>query len=105
MPLISTKGAASAQGFGLFAATGGGCCLCDGNKGIFALGNSSGSSTIRNKYTYATCASTACGVGSASQGGRDGSAMGNNTRGIFNLGSCGACRLNVRNKYTYASCT
>jgi hypothetical protein len=104
MPLISTKGAASAQGFGLFAKAAG-CCLCDGNKGIFALGNAGGASTTRNKYTYATCTSTACGVGASSAPGRDGSAMGNNTRGIFNLGCNNGCRLNTRNKYTYASCT
>ena len=55
MPIIETKGAASAQGFGLFAATSG-CCLNDGNKGIFAIGYACGSaSNIRNKYTYATC--------------------------------------------------
>ena len=57
MPTIITRGAASAQGFGEFSAAVGGC---DGTKGIFALGNVGGSqSTTRNKYTYASCTSTA----------------------------------------------
>ena len=71
MPMIITSGAASAKGFGAFAKTGG----ADGTKGIFALGYLSGGfSTIRNKYTYATCTSTACGVGAASAASYFGSA-------------------------------
>ena len=61
------------------------------------------SSNIRNKYTYATCSSTACGVGSASSNAFAGSAAGNDTRGIFALG--GNPPTNTRNKYTYATCT
>jgi hypothetical protein len=84
MPLISTKGAASAQGFGLF----GGGDGPDGTRGIFTISCGGGSlSAVRNKYTYASCISTASGVGSASAGCAQGSAAGNNTRGIFALGS------------------
>ena len=99
MPLIQRKGAQSSQGFGEFsAAVGGG----DGTKGIFALGyNTPSALTTRNKYTYSSCTSTACGVGAASAGSNSGSAAGNSTRGIFALGG----GLTTRNKYTYASCT
>ena len=66
MSLIQTRGAASARGFGLFGGAAG-CCLNDGNKGIFALGEAPATNNrTRNKYTYATCLSTACGVASAS---------------------------------------
>lgn len=105
MPLIERRGAASARGFGLFAA-GATCCLNDGNKGIFALGCVGGGVTTRNKYTYASCSSTASGVGAASAASYQGSAAGNNTRGIFQLGlTTSACCGTVRNKYTYASCS
>jgi hypothetical protein len=62
------------------------------------------SSTTRNKYTYATCTSTACGVGAPSSAANQGSAAGNSTRGIFALGCVGGTQSAVRNKYTYASC-
>ena len=68
------------------------CVIC---LGIFSLG-----STVRNKYTYATCSSTASGVASASDNAYEGSAAGNSTRGIFSLQAGG-----VRNKYTYATDT
>ncbi len=105
MPLIKTRGAASSQGFGQFAlAVSGG----DGTKGIFQLGsNNVGTrTTVRNKYTYACCTSTACGVGAASCANRWGSAAGNATRGIFALGcTCNIISNNyIRNKYTYATC-
>lgn len=107
MPLIETKGAASAQGFGLFAKTGGG----DGTVGIFALGRrgdqSPQFSTTRNKYTYACCTSTASGVGAACSNSYSGSAAGNSTRGIFALGNTQAASgsSTTRNKYTYSTCT
>jgi hypothetical protein len=102
MPLLQTRGAGSARGFGFSAtqASGGG----DSTVGIFALGqtvSSSGGSTTRNKYTFATCASTACGVGVSSCCSKGGSASGNSTRIIFQLGN----GLTLRNKYTYATCT
>jgi len=105
MPLISTRGAASARGFGLFAAKSG-CCLNDGNKAIFALGGG-GFTTVRNKYTYATCASTACGVAAQSFASSFQSAAGNNTRGIFALGEPQGSGIpsNTRDKYTYSGCT
>ena len=106
MPTIITRGAASAQGFGEFSAAVGGC---DGTKGIFALGYASVASTTRNKYTYACCTSTACGVGAASATSYNGSAAGNSTRGIFALGYACFCGVQsysaIRNKYTYACCT
>lgn len=106
MPLIERRGAASARGFGLFAA-GATCCLNDGNKGIFALGLPvAGATTTRNKYTYASDSSTASGVGAASVASYQGSAAGNNTRGIFQLGfTASSCCRSVRNKYTYATCS
>jgi hypothetical protein len=105
MSLISTRGAASARGFGLFAASAG-CCLNDGNKAIFALGGG-GNTTVRNKYTYATCASTACGVAAQSFASSFQSAAGNNTRGIFALGEPQGSGIpsNTRDKYTYSGCT
>ena len=64
------------------------------------------SRTIRNKYTYSTCASTACGVASASQGNYSGAASSNSTRAIFSLGCGFPCGLlAIRNKYTFSSCT
>jgi hypothetical protein len=104
MSLISTRGAASARGFGLFAA-GASCCLNDGNKGIFALGYQTGccATKIRNKYTYATCTSTATGVAQSSCNSVLGSAAGNNTRGIFAIGA-NPGPVTTRNKYTYATC-
>jgi hypothetical protein len=102
MPAVITRGAISAQGFG-FAA--GGVCALDGTKGIFAVG---GFSTIRNKYTYATCTSTASGVAASSIGSFAGSAAGNSTRGIFAIGMVctpyGGCTVLTREKYTYATC-
>lgn len=84
----------------------------ESTKGIFALGSITGFPyyvTTRNKYTYSTCASTACGVGAASTNSGAGAAAGNSTRGIFalgyNPGSC--CSFNpsqTRNKYTYSTC-
>lgn len=81
-------------------------------KGIFALGLTNigaGPSTVRNKYTYATCSSTACGVGSASAASYGGVAAGTGTAGIFALGGqqCGGLwsSTTTTNKYTYASCS
>ena len=99
MPAIITRGAMSAQGFGYGAAALGGG---DGTKGIFALGSLT---TTRNKYTYATCSSTAAGVASSSATSNSGSATGNSTRGIFALGSACFSRTTIRNKYTYACCS
>ena len=78
-------------------------------RGIFALGITgvypcAHYSSIRNKYTYSSCTSTACGVASASFVSYLGSAAGNSTRGIFALG-CGTTTYATRDKYTYASCT
>jgi hypothetical protein len=70
--------------------------------GLICSGSSP--SAVRNKYTYASCASTACGVGSASVTAYCGSAAGNGTRGIFTLGYA-PCRSTTRNKYTYACCS
>jgi hypothetical protein len=62
--------------------------------------------TIRNKYTYSSCTSTACGVASASQGNYGGAASSNSTRAIFALGCGYPCGLlDIRNKYTFACCT
>jgi hypothetical protein len=98
-----------------FATTGRGSATGNSTRGIFTVGvlNSGGYPTpyfnsTRNKYTYATCTSTATGVGAASQASHYGSATGNSTRGIFALGLKGcACQLGtaLRNKYTYACCT
>lgn len=103
MPAVITRGAISAQGFGFGVAAVGGP---DGTKGIFALGTGS-RSTVRNKYTYASCTSTACGVTASSTGSQNGTAAGNGTRGIFALGTTPACILgsNIRCKYTYSNCT
>ena len=100
MPLINTSGVNTDRGYGLFALP----SCTDGTKGIFALGYAGGTSSIRNKYTYSSCTSTACGVGSASAASYQGSAAGNSTRGIFALGNAGGAS-STRNKYTYASCT
>ena len=103
MPFIETTGAASARGFGLFATM-----IGDGTKGIFALGSTAASTcgvTTRDKYTYASDTSTACGVGAASTYSRQGAAAGNATRGIFQLGIAGGGYSALRNKYTYASDT
>ena len=102
MPAVITRGAFSAQGFGFGASAAG--CGPDGTVGIFALGDLT---TNRNKYTYASCTSTICGVGAASIGSRSGAAAGNSTRGIFALGATASCGLgtNIRNKYTYATCS
>ena len=63
-------------------------------------------SANRNKYTYASCTSTACGVGAAQSSTSSGSAAGNSTRGIFSIGCrAGTGGTTIRNKYTYASCT
>jgi hypothetical protein len=100
MPLIATRGAASAQGFGEFAQA----AVSDGTKAIFALGlvNCVSWSTTRNKYTYATCASTACGVGTSVVGGGGcGRAAGNSTRGVFATGRGTAARC----RHMYACCT
>ena len=71
MPSIITRGAMSARGFGFGYKSASG----DGTKGIFALGNFGGGAlTTRNKYTYASCTSTACGVGAASAASYGGSA-------------------------------
>ena len=109
MPLIASRGSGSAQGLGfsVFASAGGGG---DGTIGIFAVGStfSQGPRTVRNKYTYATCTSTACGVAASSRGSQLGSAAGNSTRGIFATGLCNACTycgFATRNKYTYATDT
>ena len=100
MPLVQTRGAASAQGFGEFAQA----AVSDGTKAIFALGvvNCACASTIRNKYTYANCSSTACGVGTSAVGGNGGgAAAGNSTRGVFSRGQNNTARC----RHIYASCT
>ena len=100
MPLIASRGSGSAQGLGFSVFAGGGGVA---TVGIFALGpisSSSSGSNIRNKYTFATCASTACGVGVSSCTSAGGAAAGNSTRIIFQLGRS----LATRNKYTYATC-
>jgi len=104
MPLIETTGAASARGFGLFAKG-----ASDGTVGIFALGLAGcpcAPSSVRNKYTYASCSSTTSGVASATIASYAQSAAGNSTRGIFAIGFAGtSCRVATRNKYTYATDT
>ena len=100
MPLIATRGAASAQGFGEFAQA----AVSDGTKAIFALGlvNCATWSSTRNKYTYACCTSTACGVGTSVVGGGGcGRAAGNSTRGVFATGRGTAARC----RHMYACCT
>ena len=99
MPAIITRGAMSAQGFGYGAAALGGG---DGTKGIFALGSLT---TTRNKYTYSTCSSTACGVAASSITSYFGSATGNSTRGIFAIGDTCFSATVTREKYTYSNCS
>ena len=100
MPTLITRGAGSANGFGFAARTGGGT---DGTVGIFTLG--CGGGTTRNKYTYATCSSTAAGVGAATSASWRSEAAGNTTRGIFALGMTnGSTYTATRDKYTYACC-
>jgi hypothetical protein len=100
MPAIITRGAFSAKGFGFGASAG--LNPCDGTKAIFQLGyNGSSNTTTRNKYTYASCTSTACGVGAASSCTFGGVGAGNSTRGIFGLGASGT----TLNKYTYSTCS
>ena len=113
MPALINRGSMSANGFGFsIFTTGGGGCATDGTVGIFAIGCTAGKnpnvfSVVRNKYTYASCTSTACGVGSASLASAGGAAAGNSSRGIFALGFIcnGAAATAVRNKYTYACCS
>jgi hypothetical protein len=105
MPLHQTSGNISAKGYGFGASTG----ATDGTVGIFAIGTTNGacSTAVRNKYTFSSCTSTACGVGSASVGALYGSAAGNSTRGIFALGRTTGIQSTgtiIRNKYTYSSC-
>ena len=98
MPLINTSGVNTDRGYGLFALP----RCTDGTKGIFALGQYCYTNyNSRDKYTYASCTSTASG-GVASVASSYGSAAGNSTRGIFALGCGGG---SIRNKYTYSSCT
>jgi hypothetical protein len=100
MPAIITRGAISARGFGFAAAATG--CGPDGIKGIFALGQISGCpSTTRNKYTFATCTSTACGVAASNASSRYGAAAGNSLKGIFAIGDFSQ----TREKYVYSSCS
>ena len=98
MPRFGTFATSTNRAFGLTTKTGIGVVLGDGTVGIFQLGPST---TTRNKFTYATCTSTACGVAAASASTFGSSAAGNSTRGIFALGST----TTTRNKYTYATCT
>jgi hypothetical protein len=112
MPLLSTRGGASTQGFGLLGRT----AARDGTVAIFQMGNIAqappcrGATRLREKYTYATNTSVTatlatsgtppCGVSCNGQACL-GSGAGNNTRAIFSLGT-GRPTLN---KYTYANCT
>lgn len=99
----TASGVASASG-----PTNGGTAVGNCTRGIFSLGYTTPGcsiSTTRNKYTYASCTSTACGVGVASAASTLGAAAGNWTRGIFALGYAGSgCGVATRNKYTYATC-
>jgi len=98
MPLLQTRGAGSARGFGFSATQAGGGC--DGTVAIFALGQvfpGYAASNIRNKFTYATCASSSATASSFT--GYGGAAAGNSTRGIFARG----CGSGQTNKYTYAT--
>ena len=101
MPLLQTRGAGSARGFGFSATQAGGGG--DGTVGIFALGSTvcgpGGATATRNKYTFATCASTS--TTSSSTTSNKGAAAGNSTRIIFQIGTY----TNNRCKYTYATDT
>lgn len=94
-----------------------GSAVGNSTKAIIALGGTVYCASIgtyvtkvatRNKYTYASDVTTACGVGSASVASARGSAAGNSTAGIFALSATGitcAVAVATRNKYTYACCT
>jgi hypothetical protein len=100
MPLLQTRGAGSARGFGFSATQASGPPPCDGTKAIFTLGQTGCTRTnTRNKYTYATCTSSA--AASATFNGSNGAAAGNSTQGIIARGD-GSSRID---KYTYSSCT
>ena len=104
MPMIVSKGAASAQGFGFGAKAAGG----PGTFGIFALGVAgccgvTSYTKTRNKYTFAT--DTAVLATSSTSFGFGQSAAGNCAKGIFALG-CNICGpTNKREKYIYACAT
>ena len=114
MPSITQRGPISAKGFGFGASlTGGG----DGTKAIFQLGSNS---SIREKYTYASCSSTTSGVGQVNQTGYCqsygtvntiwGSGFSNYSKGIFTLGYIIACSCSCKqsistNKYTFSTCS
>ena len=97
MPTIVTFGAMSARAFGFGASN------SYGTFGIFQLGyhRTCAQVTTRNKYTYATCAQTSATAASAASFG--GTAVGNATRGIFNLND--PTLLKTTNKYTYVCST
>lgn len=105
MPIIETKGAASAQGFGLFTSK---PIPVDGTKGIFNIG---AESPTRNRYTFA-CDTNASITGfPAPNTSTAGMGAGNTTKIIFALGqspiigpSPTGGRTNVRYTYTYACC-
>lgn len=102
MPIIETKGAASAQGFGLFS---GKKIIPDGTKGIFNIGVCL---TTRNRYTFA------CDTNAVISGfpvyNYVGAGAGNTTKIIFANGktpctpACFPFTSNRRNTYTYATC-
>jgi hypothetical protein len=101
MPLLQTRGAGSAKGFG-FSAQASGPDPCDGTIAIFALGMGMPgyvATSCRNKYTYATCASSS--ATSSSFVTALAVAAGNSTRGIFVRGN----GFGNTNKYTYATNT
>jgi len=101
MPLLQTRGAGSARGFG-FSATPSGPDPCDGTIAIFTLGMGMPGyvqTTCRNKYTYATCASSSATASTFLTS--VGAAAGNSTRGIFVRGNGSG----QTNKYTYATNT
>lgn len=105
MPTIITRGLASARGFG-FGNAGAPVCPSDGTKAIFALGSvycfcfgPLNTTTIVNKYVYATDASTS--VTGLCAGFGYGAAAGNSTVAIFNLGAGSS----ARRKITYSTCT
>ena len=81
------------------AASGSATPFTAGTVGIFALGNVSGASTTRDKYTFSGCVVSSGAAASAASYG--GSAAGNSTVGIFALGNVG-CASTTRNKYTYS---
>ena len=70
-----------------------------GTVGIFALGNVSGASTTRDKYTFSGCVVSSGAAASAAS--RNGAAAGNATVGIFALGYASGAST-TRNKYTYS---